>query len=232
MASPTRTPTVRIIPGELENRKAATRLVIPNSKQPEWPPFMRVGEVILNRLQTFPPHPHENEEVLTFVVEGLATYVVDSGKPESLRPGSARLLSAAATVQHLITPARSGPIHWFNMVVTAPTSTGTKPRLQGSEPPTAPKYDEDAHVRNLVGGGGPMASVAGLEVSEIAFVVPSTTFRRVGHGRRALVYALAGHGAVDERPVDSGEAALIEGVEGISVGGDTGFRVIVATAPA
>ena len=231
MTTPAAPPTVRIVAGELENRKGATRLVIPTPRQPEWPPFLRAGEVILNRLQQFPPHAHQNEEVLTFVVEGVATYAVGAGPPESLSPGSARLMSAGSMAQHVITPARSGPIRWFNLVVAAPTSAAAPPRLQGSEPPASPHYDEDAHVREIVGKAGAMSSVAGLEVSEIDFVVPSTTFRRLGHGRRALVYALSGHGAVDDRPVDVGEAALVEGAAGISVAGDAGFRVIMATAP-
>jgi len=231
MATSAGAPMVRIVPGELETRNAPTRLVIPTSKQPEWPPFVRAGEVIVNRRQDFPPHAHENEEVLTYVVEGLAAYAVESGAVESLRPGSARLLSTSVSVKHRISPARSGPIRWFNLVVSAPGKAGPKPLMQASEPPTSPKYDEDAHVREIVGAKPGMTSVTGLEVSEIDFVVPSTTFRRLGHDRRGLVYALTGRGTVDSRPIDAGEAALVEGAAGIAIGGDVGFRVIVATAP-
>jgi len=231
METPDTAPTLRVVPGELETRNAPTRLVLPTSKQPAWPPFSRAGEVITSQGRAFPPHAHENEEVLTFLVEGVASYVVDTLPAESLAPGSARLISTSSKIMHTISPARRGPIRWFNLVVENPGFPAGKPRLQASEPPTSPRYDEDAQVRPLVGDGGPMTSASGFEAAEINFVVPSTTFRRVGHSRKALVYGLAGHGAVDGRAVDAGEAALVEGVAGIAVEGDAGFRVIVATAP-
>jgi redox-sensitive bicupin YhaK (pirin superfamily) len=225
--------SVRVIPGEVGTQGASTRLVIPTSAQPTWPPFERAGETVLLRAHSFGAHTHAQQEVLTYVSEGLATYQLESGAPDRLRPGSARLLTVSGPAAHRIAPARGGPIRWFSLVVGIPggaTDGGT--RLQASEAPASPLVESNAIVRPLVGPTGPMRSAAGLECRELSFVAPGTTFLRVGHDRRGLIYAFAGRGSVDDSNVEGGEAALVEGAAGISLRGAEGFRAIAATAPA
>lgn len=224
-------PFLRVVPGEVEQKNATTRLVIPTSVQPAWPPFARVGETVANQARQFPAHSHERQEVLTYVNEGFAAYQLESQPVELLRPGSARLLTTPSRSTHRISPARGGAIRWFSLVIGISLAETKEPRLQASEPPSSPTYEDDAIVRSLVGPSAPMVSGI-LECREITFVTRSTTFRRVGHDRRALVYVLAGRGTVDEHGVEAGEGVLLEGVAGVAVQGGEGFRVIVATAPA
>ena len=223
--------SIRIVPGELETKNAMTRLVIPSSGQSAWPPFVRAGETVVSRMRRFPSHFHEREEVLTYVTEGFATYRLDTHPEYPLRPGSARLLTAPTRSTHQISPARAGPIRWFSLVVGLPTSVAGDVRLQSSEPPPTPHYEEEAFVRPLVGPGTDMKSYAGLECREIRFVEQSTTFQRIGHGRRGLVYVLAGRGSVEGYDVEAGDGALAEGVAGIAIRSLEGLRVIAASAP-
>jgi redox-sensitive bicupin YhaK (pirin superfamily) len=231
MSSPRMVPSVRVVPGVVETRNTTTRLVIPTPSQPAWLPFTRVGETVVNRGREFAPHAHESEEVLTYVTEGLATYQMEPGGIAQLRPGHARLLTTPGRTEHRISPGRGGPIRWFNLVVQLPEGSRGPFRLQTSEPPTAPTYDQNALVHRIVGEGSSMASAAGLACAEITFVESSTSFLGVGHDRRGLVYSLAGRGKVDGVSVETGEAALVEGAAGVAVQGTPGLRVIVATAP-
>jgi len=223
--------SVRIVPGELETKSAMTRLVIPSSGQPAWPPFLRAGETVVSRLRRFPSHLHDREEVLTYVSEGFATYQLDTRPAHLLSPGSARLLSSPSRSTHQISPARAGPIRWFSLVVGIPPSASNELHLQASEPPVFPQYEESAVVRRLVGPGAEMTSSIGLECREILFVERSTTFQRVGHDRRGLVYVLAGRGSVEGHDVEVGDGVLAEGVTGIAIQNVEGLRVIAASAP-
>jgi hypothetical protein len=56
-------------------------------------------------------------------------------------------------------------------------------------------------------------------------------FRRLGHDRVAIGYALAGRGKLDEQAVDAGEAALVERAAGVALQGQAGFRVIFVSVP-
>lgn len=224
-------PALRIVAGVVETKNTTTRLVLPTAVQAAWPPYHRVAETVATRTRQFPPHAHEGEEVLTYVIEGSASYQLESGAIQPMRPGSARLLSATSRAAHRINPSQGGVIRWFSLVAGLPDGASGAVRLQASEPPASPRYDESAHVRPLVGPGATMTSAMGLESAEISFVELSTTYRRLGHGRRGLVYSLSGRGSVDGNPLEVGEAALVEGAAGIAIQGNEGFRVIVATAP-
>ena len=231
MATPASPPSLTIVAGDVESTTVTTRLIIPSSSRATWPPFVRVGETLANRFRTFPVHSHEHHEVLTYVSEGFASYSLEGHPDDMLRPGSARFLVSPSRSTHSISPAKGGPVRWFSLVVTLPPAVSGKPWLQASESPSTPIYEGDAWIRPLVGTGAPMRSETALECRDISFTEKSTTFQRVGHGRRGIVYALAGRGTVDGNGLESGEAALVEGVAGIAIQGTETLRVIVATVP-
>jgi hypothetical protein len=76
-----------------------------------------------------------------------------------------------------------------------------------------------------------MVSSAGLECHELQFTDEATTVRRVGSDRRAVLYAMSGRGTVDQKDIEAGEAAFIEGMPGVAVQGGDGFCLILATVP-
>jgi len=231
MESPSHPRSVHVIAGEIETRVVTTRLLVPSRGQPSWTPFQRVTESIANRGRQLPAHAHEREEVLTYVTEGFASYQLERGTVEPLQHGSARFLTAPGRVSHRVSPTKSGAIRWFNLVVALPASSTGTLRLQ-SMSPQAPTIEEDTvSVRPILGPGAPMASVAGVECQELQFTGEGTTFRRVGSSRRAILYAMSGRGAVDQREIAGGEAAFIEGMQGVAVQGSDGFCAILATVP-
>lgn len=222
---------LRVVTGEIDSRTVSTLLVIPTVSQPAWPPFQRVAESIASRGRQMPAHAHEHEEVLTYVTEGFASYQLEGSAADPLPQGSARFLTAPSRATHRVSPAQGGAIRWFNLVVSLPRTFEGSTRLQSLRP-DAPSLDVDnVQVLPLVGPRAPMRSMSGLECQRMAFADDSTTFPRVGENRRAILYALTGEGAVDQRSVGGGDAVLIEGVPGVAIHGSAGFRAIFATAP-
>jgi redox-sensitive bicupin YhaK (pirin superfamily) len=223
--------SVHIIPGELDTTVVATRLLVPTLTRPTWSPFRRVAESIANRARQLPTHAHEREEVLTYITEGHASYQLENGTIDPLPAGSGRLLTSPGRVSHRISPAESGPIRWFNLVLALPPTSTGPPQLQSMDH-RAPTVEEDTViVRRIVGPRAPMGSSSGFECEELRFATEGTTFRKVGSDRRAVFYATSGRGSVDQKDIEVGEAALIEGMSGIAVQGSDGFGGILATAP-
>jgi redox-sensitive bicupin YhaK (pirin superfamily) len=216
----------------LDTSVVTTRLLLPISAQSTWKPFHRVAESVANRARQLPTHPHEREEVLTYVTEGFASYQLGAAPPESLERGSGRLLTTPGRVTHRISPAEGGAIRWFNLVVALPASSGGEPRLQRLGPDTPTTEEDTVLVRRIVGPRAAMTSSAGLECQELRFRTEGTTFRQVGPGRRAVFYAMSGRGSVDQKAIEAGEVAFVEGMPGVAVHGDSGFSGILATAPA
>jgi redox-sensitive bicupin YhaK (pirin superfamily) len=224
-------PTIRLVAGEIDSRTVATRLLIPTAAQPAWAPVRRLTESLASRGRTLPMHAHEQEEVLTYVIEGFASYQLEGEPPQVLPQGSARLLTAASRVNHRVSPSEGRAVRWVNLVVGAARPAVGPARLQAYSPSRPPDLVDQVEVRTLVAQGGPMVSAAGLECREMTFGEASTTFLPVGPERRAVLYALAGEGSVDAHHVEGGTAALVDGATAVALRGQAGFRAIVAIAP-
>jgi redox-sensitive bicupin YhaK (pirin superfamily) len=204
--------------------------MIPTVSQPVWTPFHLVSEGIAARERHLPAHAHDREEVVTYLIEGSAAYKLEGRPAERLPQGSARLLTAGSREIHEVSPSEGASIRWFNLVVGLPRSFTGPSRLQATGSSSPKVIVDEVEVRRLTGPNGPMVSASGLECDVMAFPQECTTFRRVGAGRRAIVYALAGRGTVDERSVEAGEIALVDGAPALSIGGSEGFRAIFAVA--
>jgi len=223
-------PSIRIVSGEVEARSATTRVVLPTPTVPAWAPYARVAESIATHRRPFPAHPHEAEEVLSYVIEGFATYQFGTASEEALGAGEARFLTAGTKVMHRIAPAKGSPIRWFTLVVGLPASAaGRAPTVQRATAIPGLPEAREVVVQPIVGGGSDVRSIAGLEAAALSSPGGGSVFRRVGHGRRGVLYVLAGRGTVDGHAVEAGEAALIEGAAGVGIQCEPGFRGVMAT---
>jgi len=223
--------SVRVVRAEIGSKDVTTRTVVPTVAQPRWPPLQRVAETIATPRRPFPPHRHEGVEVLNYVIEGSAYYSVDRNPPEPLLPGSTKLLTAPTSVSHAVNPAEGRTVRWFALVVTLPAGAATVPRLQSGQAEATEMQPDGTVLRHLVGPRSGVTSAAGLECDAIEFRQAGTAFRKVGHDRRAVVYALSGPGMVDNDALDAGEAALVEDAAGIALQGEPGFHVILSSVP-
>ncbi|MGA8275608.1 MAG: pirin family protein [Thermoplasmata archaeon] len=222
---------VRVVPGEILSKDATTRAVVPSAAVPRWAPFERVAESIATPRRRFPPHRHESVEVLTYVIEGSGTYDYGSGPSTPLLAGSVNLLTAATSVTHGINPGKGQTIRYFAVIVTLPAVASSQPRMQSARPePPSPQPDGTVG-RTLVGHGKALVSAVGLECEAIEFRSAGTTFRKVGHDRVAIGYAVSGIGKVDNQALEAGEAALVDDAAGIAITGRAGLRLILTSAP-
>src|SRR5205823_5465831 len=87
------------------------------------------------------------------------------------------------------------------------------------------------HRRPRVWCGGARQLDAGLELTDIAFAKRGSAFFRLGHDRRGLVYVLHGTGSVDDHELELGHGALLENMSAISIQGEAGYRIALASVP-
>lgn len=223
--------SVRVAPGEVSTRVVTTRLLLPTPSQPAWDPFHRIAETVATRARQLPAHAHEREEVLTYVTEGFASYQLEDGAAESLAKGCGRLLTSAGRATHRISPVEGGAVRWFNLVLRLPVGSAGVANLQRLDAQAATSEEDTVLVRSIVGPSAAMRSSVGMECEELRFPTDGTTFRKVGQGRKAVFYAVSGRGSVDQKPIEAGEVAFIEGMPGIAVHGAGGFWGILTSAP-
>jgi redox-sensitive bicupin YhaK (pirin superfamily) len=223
--------SLKWVSGEVQSGATTARVLVPSSMAPNWAPFTRVVETIATGSRTAPSHAHEHEEVLTWVVEGFASYQYESGEAAAAHTNSVLLLDAPTKVSHRVSPAQGGTVRWVSLVLSLPQPESGASRLQTERSTESEIQSEGSFVRPLVGTGSKVPTLTGLVAREIRFAEASTTFQPVGRGRRAILYVLAGRGAVDTQAVQVGEGILAENVSGLAVHGRPGLSILLASAP-
>ncbi|HLY77520.1 MAG TPA: pirin family protein [Thermoplasmata archaeon] len=223
--------SIRIVRGEVGSRDATTRILLPGSAHESLPPFERVAETIATPRRRFPVHRHQGVEVLTYVIEGSASYEFGPGPADPLVPGDVRLLTAPTPVSHVINPGTGSTVRWFAVVATLSGGKSDRARVQSGVARSAGLQPDGTIERRICGPGSGITAEAGLECTSIEFEANGTAFRRVGHDRVAVAYALSGTGTIDNQTLEAGEAALVEEAAGIALQGAPGCRVILVTAP-
>lgn len=223
--------SVRVVLGEISAKDVTARAVVPSANVPRWPPFERVAESVAAPRRSFPSHRHEGVEVLTYVVEGWGQYGYGTGPPTSMPMGAMRLLTAPTAESHSINPEKGKTVRWFASVARLSDPKVAVARLQSAQPESSGLLPDGTVVRRLVGPGSSVVSAMGLECEVIEFQDAGDTFRKVGHDRAAVIYALSGHGSVDTESLEMGEAALVESAAGVAIHGQPGLRVVLASAP-
>jgi quercetin 2,3-dioxygenase len=223
--------SVRVVVGEVGVRDVTTRVTIPTTALPRWPPFERVAETIATPRRPFPLHRHEGVEVLTYVIEGQAAHEFGPAPPATMGAGAVMLINAAKPVSHAINPGKGHTVRWFSAVATLPAGSPPSSPLQLGQVNPVGEGTDGALVRPLVGPGSSLPSAAGLEATIIEYGSDGTSFHRVGHDRVAIFYALRGRGRIDDSVLDGGEGALVEGAAGVALHGQPGFHVVFVSAP-
>ena len=96
----------------------------------------------------FPPHPHANMEIITYVREGAITHKDSLGNEGRTEAGDVQVMSAGSGIRHAEYNLESGPTRIFQIWII-PTQRGGSPAW-GSQP--FPKGDRSGRFVTLASG--------------------------------------------------------------------------------
>jgi redox-sensitive bicupin YhaK (pirin superfamily) len=157
----------------------------------------------------FPPHPHRDIEVLTWVVSGALAHADDAGHRGEARPGLVQRMSAGRGVRHS-EYAVGGPAHYVQMWVRPATS---------GEPPA---YD-------TVPVGPGLADVTPLRQPDATLTagrLPAGGTATLGPAAYLHVLVVAGAATVGEAELGPGDALRLTGSGPVTVRTDTGTELL------
>ena len=98
----------------------------------------------------FPPHPHRDMEIITYVREGAITHKDSLGNEGRTKAGDVQVMSAGSGIRHAEYNLEPGPTRIFQIWIT-PTQRGGSPAW-GSQP--FPKGDRSGRFVTLASGFG------------------------------------------------------------------------------
>ena len=224
---------LRVVASRIDLGDVSARVLFPTPEQGPWTPFARFADTTLARHDDPGAHPHRDEEVLTYVIEGNVREEEEGGRRASLEPDSIVLLAAVGNeVSHKLLLGDGDRARWLSIVLSLRAAAGATPRTWQRAKVAPPVQTPDGMVeRRIVSAEGPLHSAVGLECHEIELPSDRSCVCPIGSGRRGVAYPVAGAGDVDGRPVSEGVGALVEGVSSVVLRGCKGSRFLLATAP-
>ena len=206
------------------------RLLLPTSAQGPWQPFERFAETVATSRKKAGLHPHQAQEVVTYVLEGYVDHTDDAGHQDALTAGSVIVLTAHEPVQHELRMQKGRTARWLSIVMRLAWHTEPLPTSLLVRTASGPIEAPDGTIRRpVVGASAHADSPNGFELLDIEFSREGTGFFRIGRDRRAIAYVLHGSGTIDNERALAGQAALVEDASGVQIQGSSGYRVALAS---
>ena len=164
----------------------------------------------------FPPHPHANMEIITYVREGAVTHRDSLGNEGRTEAGDVQVMSAGSGVRHSEYNLEPGATSLFQIWVL-PDRAGGAPAWS-TKP--FPKGDRSGHFVVLASGNGDEDALpirADARVLGATLQAGQTAEYRIGAGRHG--YLVPASGAVEVNGVRIGprDGAAIGAVEVVTV---------------
>jgi quercetin 2,3-dioxygenase len=179
----------------------------------------------------FPPHPHANMEIITYVREGAVTHTDSLGNEGRTEAGDVQVMSAGAGIRHAEYNLEQRPTRIFQIWIT-PKSNGGAPAW-GSQP--FPKADRSGRFVTLASGFDTDSDA--LPIRARARVLGATL--KVGEtiqyalGERRYSYLVPASGAVEVNGVrvDARDGAAIKDVAVIRITAIEDAELVMVDAP-
>ncbi len=179
----------------------------------------------------FPPHPHANMEIVTYVREGAVTHKDSLGNEGRTEAGDVQVMSAGTGIRHAEYNLEQQPTRIFQIWIT-PSSNG-EPPAWGSQP--FPKADRSGQFVTLASGFDNDNDA--LPIRALARVLGATL--KVGEtveyalGERRHGYLVPASGAVEVNGVriDARDGAAIKDVAVVRITAIENSELVMVDAP-
>ena len=201
------------------------------------PDFMGYGALrVLNQDVVQPgsgfgTHPHDNMEIVTYVLEGALQHRDSMGNGSVIRPGEVQLMSAGTGVTHSeFNASRTERVHLLQMWVI-PSERDTRPRYAQRE---FPARDLQGELRLVVSpDGGQDSLVIGQDARLYAgrFGAGERAQHALDPVRRAWLHVARGTLALNGERLGPGDGAAIAGERELSLEGVEPAEVVLWDLP-
>ena len=175
----------------------------------------------------FPTHPHNDMEIVTYIVEGELAHRDSLGTGSTIRPGEIQRMSAGTGIRHSeFNASADAPVHLLQIWI-APERDGLEPSY---EQKALPEPDGTARL-DLIGARQPGDDAVTIHQDTRLYraLVPAGRSLDVplAEGRHAWVQLVKGKGRVNDAPVAAGDGVAASDQPSLTLGADEDIEALV-----
>jgi redox-sensitive bicupin YhaK (pirin superfamily) len=198
-------------------------------------PLRVFNDDIVAPARGFPPHPHRDMEIVTYVLAGELEHEDNQGNRGRINPGEVQVMSAGTGIVHAErNPSPSTPLHLLQIWIM-PRTRGRKPRWDQQRFPSEARRGRLLPV--VTPEGAPPAGASQLAIDQDATILVSAL--DAGHsvrhtsaaGRRAYLFCIAGAVEAGGTRLEAGDQARITGASDLPLAAREPAELILIDLP-
>jgi hypothetical protein len=161
----------------------------------------------------FPPHPHRDMEIISYVIEGALAHEDSMGNGSVIKPGDVQRMSAGRGVVHSeFNASKTEPVHFLQIWIIPERGglpSGYEQKFFGVD-------DKRGKLRLIASPDGAEGSVSIRQDARLyAAVLESggAVSHAIGQGRKGWLHVVTGTAELNGRALAAGDGAAIDGEE-------------------
>ncbi len=175
----------------------------------------------------FPPHPHRDMEIVTYVLSGALAHEDSMGNGSTIRPGDVQRMSAGKGVVHSeMNPSETEPVHLLQIWIL-PERKDITPSYEQKNFPPAQKRGRLQLVASRDGRDGSVRVHTDNEILATMLEPKQSVRHELAKGRHAWVQVARGAVTVNGTKLDQGDGAAISDERVVELTGVEDAEVLV-----
>jgi redox-sensitive bicupin YhaK (pirin superfamily) len=184
-----------------------------------------MNEDVVEATKGFDTHPHDNMEILTYVLDGSLEHKDTMGNHSQIKKGEFQLMTAGTGIKHSeFNPSKKDPVHLLQIWIV-PEKKGLKPEYQ--------QKNFADHIQGLKLVVSPEGKEGSLKIHQDAriylgrFESGQETELPLSTGRHAWVQVVRGNVSINGTVLKQGDGASVSGEKKISIRADQGSEFLL-----
>jgi len=165
----------------------------------------------------FPPHPHRDMEIVTYIIDGAISHKDSSGGGGTIKPGEIQRMSAGSGIVHAEFNASASEVCHLLQIWIMPSKLGIAPGYEQK------KIKPDAITNHFARVAGPdpgpdeVRLVQDAEIWSAKLDAENEAVHNLRPGRKAWLQVAKGEVSIGEETLKAGDAAALTDMTQIQV---------------
>ncbi len=175
----------------------------------------------------FGTHPHNDMEIVTYVLEGALEHKDSMGNGEVLRPGEFQRMSAGTGITHSeFNPSPSEPVHLYQIWLL-PERNGIAPSYEQKRFPETERLNRLRLVASRDQAEGSLLIHTDARIYLATIEAGQAVSHLLPPGRHAWLQVLRGSAVVNGQPMNTGDGAAISDEQRLDIQADQNAEVML-----
>jgi len=175
----------------------------------------------------FPPHPHRDMEIVTYILEGALQHKDSAGGGGVIRPGEIQRMSAGAGVVHAeFNASQQRPCHLLQIWIM-PSKKGIEPSYEQKAMDVQAIANKFARIAGPDPQPNEIRLVQDAEIWAARLAPDIEAIRSLAPGRRAWVQVAKGEITLGDETLRAGDAAAVTDQEQVTICSNAASEVLL-----